>query len=185
MTRILLAEHSPHAQRMAERILREEGYTVITVSDGDTAMLRLKDANPRLVLADVALRGHSGFDICTFVKTEPDFAGTAVVLSFGALETVDDEAVKRVRADGVLRKPFEASDLLEMAARYAPATRESYIVNRTEAGEKAMRQARPVVVLDPDQVRAAVTVALDEALEPLIDRVTERVIAALGQRSLR
>jgi hypothetical protein len=45
-----------------------------------------------------------------------------------------------------------------------------------------MRPTRSVVVLDPDQVRAAVTVALDEALEPLIDRVTQRVIAALGKK---
>jgi hypothetical protein len=39
-----------------------------------------------------------------------------------------------------------------------------------------------VVVLDPEQVRAAVTLALDEALEPLIGRVTERVLAALTAR---
>ena len=40
MNRVLLADDSPHAQRMGERILREEGFEVITVSDGDTAMLR-------------------------------------------------------------------------------------------------------------------------------------------------
>ena len=90
MTRILLAEHSPHAQRMAERILRDEGYTVITVSDGDTAMLRLKDAKPQLILADVALSGRSGYQICEFVRSEPEYFGTAVVLTFGALESVDD-----------------------------------------------------------------------------------------------
>jgi CheY-like chemotaxis protein len=167
---------------MAERILREEGYTVITVSDGETAMLRLKDSKPNLILADVALNGHTGYQICEFVRSNAEYFGTAVVLSFGALQRVDDEAVKRVNADGVLRKPFEASELLGVAARYAEAERESYVVDRSEAGEKAMRPSRAVVVLDPDQVRAAVTVALDEALEPLIERVTERVMAALGKR---
>ena len=39
-----------------------------------------------------------------------------------------------------------------------------------------------MVVLDPEQVRAAVTVALDAALEPLIDQVTARVLAALTAR---
>jgi CheY-like chemotaxis protein len=182
MTRILLAEHSPHAQRMAERILRDEGYTVITVSDGDTAMLRLKDAKPQLILADVALSGRSGYQICEFVRSEPEYFGTAVVLTFGALESVDDEAVKRVNADGVLRKPFAASELLGMAASHLKAEQASYIADRTDAGEKAMRPVRPVVVLDPDQVRAAVTVALDEALEPMIERVTERVMAMLGKK---
>ena len=34
MSRILLADDSPHAQRMGERILRDEGHEVVTVSDG-------------------------------------------------------------------------------------------------------------------------------------------------------
>ena len=37
MNRILLADHSPHAQRMGERILRDEGYEVAAVTDGETA----------------------------------------------------------------------------------------------------------------------------------------------------
>jgi hypothetical protein len=39
-----------------------------------------------------------------------------------------------------------------------------------------------VTVLDPEQVRAAVTVALDAAMPALIDQVTEQVIAALSGR---
>ena len=35
-----MADDSPHAQRMCERILRDEGHEVITVSDGAIAMLR-------------------------------------------------------------------------------------------------------------------------------------------------
>ena len=57
MSRVLLADDSPHAQRMGERILREEGFEVVTVSDGETAMLRLKDANPDLVIADISMPG--------------------------------------------------------------------------------------------------------------------------------
>ena len=59
MSRILLADDSPHAQRMGERILRDEGYEVVTVSDGDSALMRLEDVDPDLVLADVAsCRAH-------------------------------------------------------------------------------------------------------------------------------
>jgi DNA-binding response OmpR family regulator len=183
MTRILLAEHSPHAQRMGERILREEGYTVVTVTDGETAMLRLKDVKPQLVLADIGLEGFSGFEICDFVKLHAESTGMRVVLTLGAMELLDDAEVARVKADGVLRKPFEASALLEMAARFTAAPpRESRMTDRTQAAETVLRPARSVVVLDADQVRAAVTVALDETLEPLIDRVTERVLAALAGR---
>jgi CheY-like chemotaxis protein len=182
MTRILLAEQSPHAQRMAERILHEEGYTVITVSDGDTALLRLQDARPQMILASVALGGHNGFQICEFVRSDPKYSGTAVVLTLGALEALDEDAMKRVNPDAVVRKPFEASELLGLAAKYARQESGVYITDRTQAVDTAMRPTRSVVVLDPDQVRAAVTVAMDEALETLIDKVTSRVMAALAKR---
>ena len=41
MSRILLADDSPHAQRMGELILREEGFEVVSVTDGETALVRL------------------------------------------------------------------------------------------------------------------------------------------------
>ena len=183
MTRILLAEHSPHAQRMGERILREEGYTVITVTDGESAMLRLRDAKPHLVLADVALAGFNGFQICEHVKSSGEHPGARVILTIGALELIDDQAVAASGADAVIRKPFEASALLALAAKFAPPPqRENHVIDRTQAGETALRPTRSVVVLDPEQVRAAVTVALDESLEPLIERVTKRVLDALAAR---
>src|SRR5579864_4833139 len=53
MSRILLADDSPHAQRMGERILREEGFEVVSLTDGNTTLLRLDDVDPDLILADV------------------------------------------------------------------------------------------------------------------------------------
>ena len=41
MSRILLADDSPHAQRMGERILREEGFEVVSLTSGETALARL------------------------------------------------------------------------------------------------------------------------------------------------
>ena len=63
MSRILLADDSPHAQRMGERILRDEGHEVITVSDGLVAMLRLKDAQPDLIIADISMPEVSGYEL--------------------------------------------------------------------------------------------------------------------------
>ena len=45
--------------------------------------------------------------------------------------------------------------------------------------EKRVRHAS-VVVLDPEQVRAAITVALDAALPAMLDEISEKVLAALS-----
>src|ERR1019366_4347870 len=164
MSRILLADDSPHAQRMGERILRDEGHEVITVSDGLVAMLRLKDAAPDLIIADISMPEVSGYELCEYIKNN---GGAPVFLTAGAVEPVDDDEVTRVRADGVLKKPFEATLLLEAIGRFTGASK------KTPRGvPQTPRAPRSVVVLDPDQVRAAVTVALDAAMPALIDEIS-------------
>src|SRR3954468_12795301 len=109
MGRILLADDSPHAQRMGELILREEGYEVVTVTDGATVLLRLRDVDPDLILVDVTMPTKSGYEICEYVKTSARHVHTRVVLIAGAQDPIDDKEVLRVRADGVIKKPFESS----------------------------------------------------------------------------
>ncbi len=175
MSRILLADDSPHAQRMAERILRDEGHEVITVSDGLVAMLRLKDARPDLIIADISMPEVSGYEVCEYVKNN---GGEPVFLTAGAVESVDDSEVARVRADGVLKKPFEASLLLEAVGRFGASK-----AQRPAASSKGPTAnpgpPRAVVVLDQDQVRAAVTVALDAAMPGLVEEISARVLSAL------
>jgi CheY-like chemotaxis protein len=107
MSTILLADDSPHAQRMGERILREEGFEVWSVADEATARARLAVANPDLVIADVFLPGGGGLQLCRHIKTA--HRHVRVILTAGQLEPLDEEEARRAGCDAILRKPFEAS----------------------------------------------------------------------------
>jgi len=179
MSRILLADDSPHAQRIGERILRDEGHEVITVSDGLVAMLRLKDLQPEIVIADISMPEVSGYEICDYMKNN---GGGAVFLTAGAVEPVDDAEVARVRADGVLKKPFEASLLLQAIAPFATGKKQRSAKPSGESQPTAAAAPAPirsVVIVDPEMVRAAVTVALDAAMPALVDEISAKVLAAL------
>jgi CheY-like chemotaxis protein len=175
MSRILLADDSPHAQRMGERILRDEGHEVICVSDGRVAMLRLGDTSPDIVIADVSMPEVTGYELCEFIKSH---GGAPVFLTAGAVEPFDQAEADRVGADGVLKKPFEASLLIQAIAPFARPGKRAAGAEKREAPQKPA--SRSVTILDPEQVRAAVTVALDAAMPALIDQVTERVVVALS-----
>jgi CheY-like chemotaxis protein len=188
LSRILLADDSPHAQRMGERILREEGFEVVSLTDGDAAMLRLHDVDPDLILADVFLPGKSGFDLCRYVKGEPRFKHVRVVLTAGLLEPFDEEEAKRAGCDAILKKPFEASKLV---TTIDPLVKEAQLARGLFADIIASAPAAPVAEppkppeppapeIDPERVRAAITLALDAALPAMIQEITERVLIALG-----
>ena len=81
MSRILLVDDSPHAQRMGERILSDEGYEVVTVSNADSALIRLEDADPDVVVADAVMPGRTGYDICHYVRMSPRHRHVRVILT--------------------------------------------------------------------------------------------------------
>ena len=189
MSRILLADHSPHAQRMGERILREEGFEVVSVADETAALARLKDVDPDLVIADVFLPGgggdRGGLDLCRHVKKF--HRHVRVILTAGQLELLDEEEARAAGCDAVLRKPFEASmvigtirSLVQEAklARglFAEALAVMPPVPVSDAPASPAGQAPP----DPERIQAAITLALDAALPNLVREITEKVLVALG-----
>lgn len=189
MTRILLADDSPHAQRMGEQILTEEGFEVVTVSDGDSALLRLEDVNPDLVVADVEMPHRTGYEICQYVKLSPRHKHVRVILTAGVKDRLDEAEARRVEADGIVHKPFQASLLLdavkplaEMAAKERGSSGPPADGAPSGPGKRPAPRAPVVALVDPERVRAAVTVALDASLSDIIDQITEKVLTALGTR---
>lgn len=183
MPRILLADDSPHAQRMGEQILREEGFEVVTVSDGDSALLRLEDVDPDLVLADVVMPHRSGYDICQYVKLSPRHKHVRVILVAGVKDPFDEAEARRVQSDGTVQKPFQASVLLGMVKPLAElAMKERASGPPPAATPKRHAPKTPsVALIDPERVRAAVTVALDACLPGMIDEIAEKVLIALTE----
>src|ERR1051325_10951054 len=151
MPRILLADDSPHAQRMGERILSEEGFEVVTVSDGDSALIRLEDVDPDVVLADAIMPKRSGYEICQFIKMSPRHRRTRVLMTIGALESLDDDLVRRAQPDGVLKKPFEASLLRKtikpLAAAAAAEKRDDKPSSTRPAATPVLSENRPIVAV--------------------------------------
>jgi len=185
MNRILLVDDSPHAQRMGERILSDEGYEVVAVTNADSALIRMEDVDPDVVLADAVMPGRSGFEICQYLKMNPRHRRVRVILTAGAQEPFDEARAAQVEADGVLKKPFEASVLLAVVKPLAEAAARE----RGEARGPGARGQGPglssapaapfVAVVDSEQVRAAVTVALDAAMENMVSEIAARVVSAL------
>lgn len=169
MSRILLADESPHAQRMGERMLRDEGFEVVTVTDGETAAMRMADVDPDLVLVDIGLAKKNGYELCQFVRADPRFSATRVILTAAATASLDDERARRVGCDAILRKPFELTSLLEASRPLLEYARR----------ERASRAPVTETNIDREKIRAAVTLALDAAMPAMINELTEKVIASL------
>ena len=124
MSRILLADDSPHAQRMGERLLRDEGHEVVTITDGETVFVRLPDVDPDILILDANLPLRSGYEIARFVKASSFYRHAAVLLTGSVAEPVDETLAREAGADGMIHKPFESKALLTLVTPLAAKSAE-------------------------------------------------------------
>ena len=62
---IVVVEDDPHIADLVDLYLREAGYRVTLVSDGERALQQIRARQPRLVVLDVGLPGDKdGIAVC-------------------------------------------------------------------------------------------------------------------------
>ena len=140
--KILLADDSVTAQNMGRKILADAGYEVIAVNNGSAALKKIGELKPDLVILDVYMPGYSGLEVCQRLKESPETARIPVLLTVGKLEPFKPEEAQRVRAEGFIVKPFEASELLGTLSKM-----EDKVVPRAEPS-KPGRFARAIAAAE-------------------------------------
>ncbi|MEO8649065.1 MAG: response regulator [Acidobacteriota bacterium] len=132
---LLLADDSATIQKVVNLTFADEGIDVITVGDGDSAMVKLAETRPDLVMADVHMPGLSGYEICEKIRADESTRDLPVMLLVGSFEPFDETEAQRVGANAFLTKPFQSIRQL--------VSQVTDLMNaRPTSGEPAVEEAR-------------------------------------------
>ena len=91
---------------------RRENINVIACHDAATALAEIEKTRPDIVITDVIMPDKDGYDVCQYIKSHPELAKTPVVLMSGVVNRAVAERAFAVKADELLRKPFQPQDLI-------------------------------------------------------------------------
>jgi CheY-like chemotaxis protein len=91
---------------------RRENINVITCADAASALAQFERNRPDVVITDVIMPDQDGYSVCSQIKQNPEFREIPVVLMSGVVnKSVADKAVA-VKADELIRKPFQPQELI-------------------------------------------------------------------------
>lgn len=108
-------------QFFGETVLKLEGYTVTTATDGDDALRKAIENSPDLVITDLAMPNMDGLELAEALRK----AGYRVPVILMTAEGSEEIAARALRS-GVMDyfiKPFEVEDMLDSVVRVLNATR--------------------------------------------------------------
>ncbi len=109
MTLILLVDDETLITDSVSYSLKREGYDVVCVADGLSALDAVEEHKPDLVVLDLMLPDISGFEVCRRLRTKTTIP---VIMLTARSEEIDRVLGLEVGADDYLAKPFSFRELL-------------------------------------------------------------------------
>lgn len=114
---ILVVDDNRDNVEILRAFLESRGYRVASAIDGKSALAKLEEVQPRLVLLDVMMPGMDGWQVCRTIKNHPDYGSTKVVMVTAKGDFEDKFEGMRSGADDYVVKPVDLSELEEKVKR--------------------------------------------------------------------
>ena len=111
--KVLVIDDDNLVRYTLSRILQHSGYDVVTASDGRHGMLLLRDEHPDVVITDIIMPEQEGIE--TIIQVRRERPGIKIIAISGGGRTGNVDFLSMAHslgADDVIRKPFEADELL-------------------------------------------------------------------------
>ena len=115
--RIVVADDDPIVVRFLSALFRDEGFDVRSAEDGEKALQVISDFTPDLVILDLVMPYHDGFEVCQKLRARPETRTTPVIIL--SMKEKEQDALRafEVGADDYIRKPFNALELVARARK--------------------------------------------------------------------
>ena len=116
---ILVVDDSPVNLKLADILLRKEGYQVHTAPDAEEAISMLRDFLPKVMLVDIYLPGMDGLELTRRVKGDPRTQDITVIALTACAMKGDKERTLAAGCDGYITKPIDTQSLGRRIREYA------------------------------------------------------------------
>ena len=120
---ILVVDDNHDNVEILQTFLESRGFRVATATDGKSALAKLEEVHPALVLLDVMMPGMDGWQVCRTIKNHPDFASVRVMMVTAKGGFEDKFEGMRSGADDYVVKPVDLAELAEKVRRNLEAGR--------------------------------------------------------------
>jgi len=108
--KVLVVDDDPPMRKLVRSYLEKMGHQVEEASCGAAAITHLSKTRPDLICLDLTLPEFSGFDICDFIRAQPELAKVPVLM-ISARKLPNDRALaEEAGVSGYLTKPFKPAD---------------------------------------------------------------------------
>ncbi|MEL7421332.1 MAG: response regulator, partial [Cyanobacteria bacterium J06555_3] len=107
---ILAVDDIPDNLLLVQLALEEEGHHVVLADNGETALRKIKQTPPNLILLDVMMPGMDGYEVTKRIREDKNIPFIPILLVTAREESSLVQGLD-AGADEFVRKPFQIEEL--------------------------------------------------------------------------
>lgn len=111
MRKILVVDDDQGTTKLLELILSKEGYDVICVNNSYDTLSTALACNPNLILLDLVMPSGDGFEVCSNVRANSDFAHVPIVFFTSVSDIEQKVTAFDLGASDYITKPVHPREL--------------------------------------------------------------------------
>lgn len=115
--KVLVVDDSPTDLKLMSQPFLNQGYELMTATDGEEALKKAESEQPDLMVLDVIMPKLNGFKVCRQIKSSAKLKNIKIILLTSKNQESDKFWGEKQGADAYITKPFTDEDLLSTAAR--------------------------------------------------------------------
>ncbi|MCB1020890.1 MAG: response regulator [Bryobacterales bacterium] len=115
---ILAVDDSKTVQKMISTVLEKESYRVLQAEDGLSAIAKLDEEMPALILLDITMPRMDGYQVCKVITGNAATKHIPVIMLSGKDGFFDKVRGKMVGASNYITKPFDPNELTKTIGKF-------------------------------------------------------------------
>ncbi len=110
--KILIVDDEVHIRDIIRFRMEVEGFEILEANNGRNAIEVLTKEQPNIIVLDVMMPEMDGWEVCRFVRSQPDISKTPILMLTAKTEIRDKIHGMQAGANDYLTKPFSPNELV-------------------------------------------------------------------------
>jgi DNA-binding response OmpR family regulator len=110
---ILIVDDAPNIVLSLEFLMKQEGYEVFSVSNGEEALDFVHRTKPDLILLDVMMPRKDGYEVCQAIRADQALKDVRIIMLTAKGRDVEREKGLALGSDDYITKPFSTREVVE------------------------------------------------------------------------
>jgi DNA-binding response OmpR family regulator len=110
---ILIVDDAPNIVLSLEFLMKQEGYEVFSVSNGEEALDFVHRNKPDLILLDVMMPRKDGYEVCQAIRADQALKDVRIIMLTAKGRDVEREKGLALGSDDYITKPFSTREVVE------------------------------------------------------------------------